>query len=461
MILAAAFSALAGNVPAEPAPQGMVLCDAVRAQGNDAESDPLLRGTEGWIFRTADLDPPYDIDAGSLAALGRFVADWQSRGTAVAFVLLAPRGYFGAAHVDRTEPGAATFDREALGQHYAEAIRVLGTTGALVPNLIAAADADGVGEQYYFERDFHWRPEAAKSAMVALAKAAKESGLSFAPSAWKSTLEKERAHAGSLARRVEQECGVPAYPAEHFGRFVSTRVTVAPNGQPVAPAIGKPGAVRSAEGTRPPQVVLAGSSHTNKGGEDLMNTTGWMREAAATDVLNVGVDGGGYSTGLLRWMDTELSRAQPPKLLSVEMSSRVPTNVAAFMRMAIPTMYGDCTSPSATGRVTLSGQAAPLLYVPAGTRSGGTYVVLDVSDPALVQFAVSFTLTTGAEDFYHVQRSTLVSNQGRFYVEAPLVATGLAGIRVDGGPDSRATITSRLCALPADEAGVRSLVGLK
>lgn len=442
----AGIALAAGPVAAAKSAAGtpdITLCDAVRVQGEDDESDPLVAGKSGWIFRSADLAPNYTLDAESKAALTRFVADWKMRGTAVAFILLAPRGYFGAAYVDRTDPAAAGFDPAKLAADYSATITALGSTGALVPDLLKAAVADGVGENYYFRRDHHWRPEADKSAMGALAREVLAAGLKFTPSQWVSTLERERSQPGALARRVEEGCKQPALPLERFERYLSAEA----GGKSVLPT----------PASSHPEIVLTGSSHTNRGGEDMTNSTGWLREALDTDVHNVGVDGGGYSTGLLHWMDSPEVRSHPPKLLSVEMSARIPQNIPSFMRQAIPTIYGDCSAPTATGKVTLGGQAAPLLYVPAGTGSGGSYVVLDISDPELLNFVVSFTLSTGVEDFVPVVRSPRKPNNGRFYVEAPLSTLNLAGVRIDAGKTSRATISSRLCMLPASEAGVQSL----
>lgn len=426
-----------GVAKSDVATPAIKLCDAVRVQGEDDESDPLVQGKSGWIFRSADLAPNYELDAESHAALSRFVADWKMQGTTVAFILLAPRGYFGAAYVDATDPLAAGFDPGKLAADYSAAVASLRATGALVPDLLQAAVADAVGENYYFRRDHHWRPEATKSAMGALAREVLAAGLRFTPSEWVSTLERERSQPGALARRVEQGCNQPAPALERFDRYVSASVGKHPSA--------------------PPEIVLAGSSHTNRGGEDMTNTTGWLREALDTDLVNVGVDGGGYSTGLLRWMDSPTVRSNPPKLLSIEMSARIPQNFPTFMRTAIPTIYGDCSSAAATGKVTLAGQAAPLLYVPPGTRSGGSSIVLDISDPELLNFIVSFTLSTGEEDFLPVVRSPRTPNSGRFYVEAPLSKLGLAGVRIDAGKSSRATISSRLCMLPPTESGVQSL----
>lgn len=445
-VVVLAAVAAAAEPPVVPA---VALCSAVRAPAVVADGAALVPGRDGWIFREGDLQPRYDIGDSLSRQLSRFVADLGSRGTRLAVVLLPPRGVLAAPQLDAKEAAAQGFSAEALAARYREAVAALARTGALAPDLLAAAERDGLGSGYYFARDHHWRPEGARSAMEALAGAARAAGLSFSPRPYTNVADKERSVAGSFSRQLERECGSPPLPVETMTRWRSV---------PSGPA-GDSGALLDA--APPAEIVLVGASHTNKGNEDLMNVAGWLRAATGTDVLNAGVDAGGFDTGLLAWMDTPEARAHPPRLLVWEITARVTPAVEDFFRVGIPTLYGDCAQPLAQATAEARGGSTKLVSLPAGTQAGGSYLVLDVADRGLVKFAVSFALASGSTDTVHLKRATVTPNSGRFYVEAPLSTAHLVDVGLVAPEGTETTVATRVCRYPDDEAGVRGLAGAK
>lgn len=417
-----------------PPPQPtIVACANVQRQELVVDGSALIAGSDGWIFRTYDLTGEYDLQPGTIPGLTRFVQAWASRGTRVALVLLPPRGVLAASRVNRSDPLAASFDPAAISAAYRIAIREMESTGAVVPDLLAESGKAKLGERFFFRRDHHWTPEGAKLAMNAVISRLGASLPAFTPVAFQNVLEKYRALPGVIAGTMQKECGYEAFPPERFARFHSVRDQQSLTAEALL-------------GDAPPaEVVLAGSSHANKGMEDAFNVAGWLRTAAGTDVLNIGVDGGGFSTGLLNWMDSDGARLTPPKLLVWEIAGRVPDGLPGFFREALPTMAGECANPSDSARLTLGADEQRLFAVKGGPAARDSFVFLRSASPEFVEFRLTFETADRKKDAILIRRNTRIANNGRFFVAGPDTESALTRVVIRGVDAVQVEVEAHLC----------------
>lgn len=400
MLLRSLLLALVGVAFAAAPEPTIVVCDAAKVPGkNDAEA--LVAGSDGWIFRAyTDLSADFPVPAATLAGLRRYVDVLRAHGTTLVLLPQPARGLIASDRVDRTDPLAAGFDPAKVRAAWLVELDALRSTGAVVPDLLAAAAEAGTGEGYTFRRDHHWRPEGARVAAhaVAVALAGKPA---LTPAAFRSEREpKPRLLNSSLGKSLTERCGTPALPPESYPRWVSVPA--------VADLLGDPPL---------PEVVLAGASNVNKGNEDYFDFAGALREELGADVLNVGVDGGGYNTGILAWMDSVEGRAAAPRVIVWEFSGRLAATLPHHFRQVVPTLAGICATPVAESTVTLGQRETLLAPAPAGLRGAGTYAVVELSDPALVEFTAVFHLRGEPPDPVLVQRGTRLPNNGRFFFE--------------------------------------------
>jgi len=425
------------------APQ-LELCEAVRQPSEDEASEPLALGRDGWLFRQSDIEPQYAVGDDLVAGLSRWSANLAARGTRLALVLLPPRAVLAAAKVDTADPLASGFDPARVAASYHAAVAALRGTGVIVPDLLAAAETGGLGTAYFFARDHHWRPRGAQDAMEALAREVSLAGLRFSPVPFANDDEGDRVLHGSLGKRVQASCGGRAPRAETFPRFRSVALAPVDSSALLADL-------------PPAEVVLAGTSHSNKGNEDLLNAGGFLRTALGTDVLNVGVDAGGYGTGLLGWLESGHALDPAPRLLAWEIGGRVPASLGEFFRVLIPTSFGDCDQPVAAWTGELRAGLTPLFAT--GAVAGEHYVVLETDDRSVVNFSVRFELVGGMIDVVTVRRGTRAGNPGKHFVAGPLSPTPLSRVAITTPAGTSTSAAARLCAFPPDEAGVKRLRG--
>lgn len=426
------------------APRAITLCDAVRQASADEASEPLALGRDGWLFRESDLRPQYAVTPQLIEGLARWSTNLAARGARLGILVLPPRAVLAAAKVDPADPVAAGFDPARVATEYHAAVGSLRGAGAIVPDLLAAAEASKLDVAYFFARDHHWRPRGAQDAMNALAREAQAAGLRFPPGKFANGDQGDRVLYGSLGKRVQRECGGGALPAEKFRRFRSV-------------SLASTSAADLLADLPPAEVVLAGASHSNKGNEDLLNAAGFLRSALGTDVLNVGVDGGGYDTGLLAWLESGAASDPPPRLLAWELGGRVPASLPDFLRVVTPMMYGDCAEPVASWTGQLDQGVTMLFSTPA--VAGESYVVIETDDRSVVNFGVRFDLADGNLDVVSVRRGTRATNPGKHFVSGPLTATALSRVSVTTPAGTHTGARARLCAFPPDEAGVKRLRG--
>lgn len=421
-----ALVGLALGAAPEPTP---VVCDAAKAQGKGWDAEPLVAGADGWIFRAStDLSADFPVSDAILAGLRRYVDVLRARGTTLVLVLQPPRGLLAPDRVDRSDPLAAGFDPAKVRAGYVAELEALRATGVVVPDLAAAAERDGIGESFFFRRDHHWRPEGARVSARAVA-AALAGKPTLTPAAFRSEQDpKPRTLNSSLGKSLAERCGTPALPPETYPRWLSVPAG-APDLLGDAPA---------------PEVVVAGASNVNKGNEDFLHFAGALREALGADVLNVGVDGGGYNTGLLAWMDTPEGRAAAPKVLVWEVPSRLPSSLVHHFRQVVPTLAGVCAAPVAETTATL-GAKETAFAAPPGLHGAGTYAVVEIADLALVDFTAVFSAKGGPRDPVVVQRGTRLPNNGRFFLEPQQTDAELASLTLVHATGAGARATVRWC----------------
>jgi alginate biosynthesis protein AlgX len=302
------------------------------------------------------------------------------------------------AQVDPSAPGAEGFDPAAAGVDYAAHVAWLQAQGLQVVDPLAALEA--VDGPAFFARDHHWRPEgaAAVAERIAAHVRALPGGDTLPQTAFDRKVTGTLPRRGALLKQVEALCGAQGVPDESS----ETSVRVARGGAVDAAAL-----FGDAPAT---EVVVVGDSNVNKGGMDAFDFAGALRSALGTEVLNVGVDGGGLYPPMQAFLASDEFRDQPPRFLVWVVGAHLRLADPNRLRQTVPLVGGDCSAAVARGSATLEkGASKPALSVPPGATASGSWAVsVHPRDPAALRVRVHLSHDGGKPDRAVVVRSARV-----------------------------------------------------
>ena len=271
----------------------------------------LSGGLTDWIITDDQMDLKYVPNDQSKYLLGEIAKAFEARGTKLAIVMAPPRPLIaGQEAIDALGNNGDEFKVDAVAASFNEMVSFVQSTGIIMPNLLEVATAsEEVREKFYYRHDTHWTPHGAARSAVALAEAVAAAELpAFAritPSAPDFTSTTEvLAEEGSLAVMANKVCGANVPPVETpFPAFDDQQADLLGDGA-----------------SDKPQIILAGSSFSNRYKRDAYRVADAIASTISADVTNVSVAGGGAIGGIEGAILTGMiDKDNPPALVVWEL----------------------------------------------------------------------------------------------------------------------------------------------
>jgi len=292
-------------------------------------------GEDEWIFFSTDfsaLPTPRDRD---VLAVKQLVDVLAAKGTRLVIVVPPLRGIVEDAHAGPYRRKYLLEDQQSLRNSHRRALAALARTGAIVPDLLKAADAAKLpaSVDFYRKQDNHWHSAGARiSAAAVAAEIAARVDLSKLP---------KQAHASRITAQGPYRTLVVDKLAEICGpKFIARDQEPTYVTEPVGESAGG-GDLLGGSAT---SIVLAGTSFSRPDGQ--YNFGGFLAEALGLDVLNVAIPGGGLVTSILSYLGSEDFSSAPPAVLVWEVRPfELPDE--KFVGELLATIAGTCPTEQA------------------------------------------------------------------------------------------------------------------
>ncbi len=273
------LSAIATSAVAEPYCAQMLDADALERRYQRLA--PIYNSTEtGWIFASDQLEYRYVLSNTEQFLFAELVSELAARGTDLAIMVAPPRPVVaGQQALDDTTGQPGAYDLAAQAAAFHEMMVQISEAGAIAPDLLSLTQSQPeLSDAFYFQRDTHWTNIGA--AFSALALGAEITGVpaAFDPSSL-ATVEMAE-EPGSLSRIVEATCDTRP-DAELSALFDYT------------PHLPSSGGLLSDASTDGADVVLLGTSFSDRYGRDQYQTADALSAALQRPVANHSVSGGG------------------------------------------------------------------------------------------------------------------------------------------------------------------------
>lgn len=313
---------------------------------------PIFNSTEtGWIFGSDQMDDDYVLNAAEQALLADIVSEFEARGARLAILVAPPRPVVaGQEVVDQTTGQPGHFDMNAHAQAFQQMIRQLNDAGAVAPDLLdLTLSQPEIRDGYYFHRDTHWTNAAAAHSALALARMVSPE----APDAFEvASLPVAEAYEerGSLSDIVRASCDMS--PDAEPGSLLNY-TDLMPGGGDLLSDTGSVGS----------NVVLLGTSFSDRYQRDQYQTADALSAALGSSVLNLSVSGGGMIGPMETYILTGRLDTDQPDLIIWEFPYTYSLTEVA-LRQVLGALRRDHDTATAQAETVEGGQATFLLADP-------------------------------------------------------------------------------------------------
>ena len=324
----------------------LILPNLVKADYCDAQSDPdayprwfnwagQVYGdpSSDFLYIPGDLTANGDLDDLETVLLTLIFEHLAAQGTSLAIVVPAPR------LVTTSEAyGVTRAQVDAIEDGYGRFLTQLESIGIIAPNVVDFLDGEAnFLANYNLPKDIHWSPLGAMSSALALRADVIGTGildLDFLGSEFfLGPLEEFSLSGGGMTRALGEVCNVEFEPdTVHYS-------TVEP-----ANNSGSLEDLLFADTSSKFEVLLVGSSFTNKGGADDLRWSDAIRFALQVDPINIGVPGGELYTSMQHYALNQDKYGAPDLLVweAIWVSRR--KSWADDLRLIYGELLGACTS---------------------------------------------------------------------------------------------------------------------
>ena len=269
----------------------------------------LQTGNEQWLFRDTDLKTSFGPGRSGLKYISKLNAALEKWGVTLVMVPIPTRGITHPEYL-----GDITYDSEEARKKYTQYLKGLRGAGVSVPELDNVFNTQQ-SKPLFFARDHHWTTAGAKKFAKLTSNKIKTLAVykKLSPSQFSTTRVGNIKNNGSHAKAARLMCQMD-FDNEVIARYVTEDIS---EKDPFAdiPA---------------PEVVLVGTS--NSEGKLDFNFAGYLRQYLNTDVLNMAQSGGGYDGAITDYLNSELFREQPPKILIWEVPGYYSLNTHSFYK---------------------------------------------------------------------------------------------------------------------------------
>ena len=332
VVHAAAPPAAAATPAAAPAD----FCKAWQTEAGKLDSTFLSfhPGSNGSQYEDSDLLPVTAPKEADLVELQRLVRGLKARGTHLVLVVPPSRVLITPETLPAQQRPA---NIEALRESYRRAIASMASTGAVVPDLLAATLAADMQTQqnFYRRQDVHWRSEGSRLTAAATAQEIrKQVDLSSFPE--KKFISRQTGslpYASRVRDVVKRVCGPAATGRDEIEPVFVTEAQDADASGSSADLLGD----------SRPAAVLVGTSFS---APSAYNFDGFLSESLSRDVLNIAIFGGGLRTSVLSYLASGEFQAAPPAVLIWEVRSyNLPGS--GFVSQLVASLEGGCSAKDA------------------------------------------------------------------------------------------------------------------
>jgi alginate biosynthesis protein AlgX len=401
------LSVLAMQQPAQVVLRNTAPLQGLCKAAEEAGSRPVWQSENRWLFEAPDLIRKAQIFDPVNPYLERLSTALKSRGILPVALVVPTRGSVAFSQMGEG-PAFADYDPEEAAAGYHSFLSRLEQTGFHVPDLLEVAHR--VGPSYFFMRDHHWRPEAAKESAEVVAASLKEWLADVPKTEFITRSLPKKVQIGTLQARAEARCPGLELPAEEVAQF-----------ETVSEAKEQGSDALFAEVTVP--VVLVGTSNSQRGeNKPEVNFAGFLRDALGVEVLNVSFPGAGVFGSFQAYLLSPEFKNAPPKVLIWEtlyMSWHKRKGLVNELRQLIPSAYGRCETPLKTRKLNALTEGRTVLLkglTPLGLQGYRAYLRLTFADVALTTFELELRYR-GIQERLTISRTTRVPNSGVFYLE--------------------------------------------
>ena len=376
------------------------LCDA----SEKAAVRPLWAGSKGWLFGRPDLIADLALPAAVPGYLGRVATALKTKGVTPVALTVPTRGMVAYRHMN-LNPALASYDPGAAVRGYESFLTQLRKAGFVAPDLLQVARSEGEG--FFFKRDHHWTPGAARAVAQAVAAQLKTQLEPLPKTSFVTRPRPPRKQLGTLQRRAQARCPA-SWPFETVAQFeTQSQQTQEPLGEALF-------------ADRTPRVVLAGTSNSHRGeGKPDLNFGGFLQAALGLEVLNVSFPGSGVYGSLDAYVRSPDFRQNPPVVLLWEtlyMSWQKRPSLADELRQLLPSVYGACANPLARRKLKSLPKGWTKLLDAPDVPAGGLYAQIVFDDRTLTNFEFRLRYPDRTEPI-RVARTTRVPNSGEFFLD--------------------------------------------
>jgi alginate biosynthesis protein AlgX len=298
------------------------------------------------------------------------------------------------------------------------------------------------GEDFFFARDFHWRPEGARAAAFAVkTRLVGDPVFDELPKTGYVTTDAKRAEPfrSAMLRALQRLCtdDLPQEKAELYETVAG----------------GESGGVDlfGGDGTTP--VALIGTSFSDI---ETFNFVGFLQEALGLEVANYAISGGGAFTAMESYTHAGSLETAPPKLLVWENPAydRLDGVGVSQFRQIIPSVYGYCEGAARLAETTVHIEAGGTAAMPIKTpdiTGSGYYLALKASDTAIRNLQFDIRYANGDGEIFAISRSDRAKASERFFVEfSDDIPSAVSEVGIAGQPDRPTDFTVQLCKAPED-----------
>jgi alginate biosynthesis protein AlgX len=405
---------------------------------------PMTQGKEGWFFRSSDFQEYYALLPDTQDFLSRLNQAFASQGTTLVLLEVPPRTLAERAFLNKKQPMQNTFNPKITHRSYYNYVESLRKTGAVVVNTLDLATQRDTKNNlnFYFKRDIHWSPFAAKITAARVAEVMKKEA-GYVPDKeqkFVTTSSNKLEMKGVMYEELQQLC-TDSIPAEFAPEYITT---VKADDESADALFG--------DTSSKPPIVLLGSSFSWM---SIINLEGFLAEALNREVANFSIPGGALFNAITSYISLPEDQKLAPEYVIWENLSHYDfSSGERMLRQIIPAIYNECSVEDAIATSTLAineGKGGDLLILPEGKDIHGSdyYLFINSDNLGLTRFTLEIEYADGDGEWFTIDRTANFNNTGRFFAEltneisSPLVKVALSGME-----NVKANVEVRLCKIP-------------
>lgn len=441
--LVLALAGLAGFAAPAGAAGKAFSCPAVDAgeiEGNYL-TVPVHQGDDGWFFREgSDLDEFFDYGGDTMSYIRRFAEALGRRGVKLVYLPVPPKAVMqperlaGADTLDIFTPAIAI-------EGFHDAVAGFAAQGVVAVDILAAPQQLPVGADFFFARDFHWRPEGARLAALAV-----HDALAADPDY--QALDKGRYTTTDLGQAVPFRSAM----LQALQRLCADELP-----QETADLYETAAAADSAEdllgaddllGDAATPVALIGTSFSDL---DTFNFVGFLQEALGLEVANYAISGGGAFTAIGSYLHSDILDTAAPKFILWENPAydRIDGGGVNEFRQLIPAAAGYCAGDALLAETEIDIAAGGSGEFPIGTEGvmgHGYYLALRAGDSRIRNLSIAVDHANGDGEVFTIARSDRAKPSDRFFMEfSDDIPSPAERVTIAGQPDRQSHFTVQLC----------------